>query len=498
MNKDNINLNDNNENDTVVILSENNIDNSNTSYNTTKDFSKNYRPVNDIAERRQNNGDSQTAAEKYRSSVLLASDQRKSKITENRNKIIFTAIVCVISILTGCISGNLSAKHEIKKELNKPAESTYPIYTLPPVEGESSPIITPLSDTTPSEPEKPTVTQSAVYVTDNIPVIASTNASVAKSAKDIYNDVVTSVVGITSKITISNNFFGHSYVGESSGSGFVVSSDGYILTNYHVIEGGSDITVSFFDGSKKSAVVVGYDTDKDIAVLKTDMHDINYVELGESDDLSVGDTVLIIGNPLGKLSYTLTSGVVSALNRTIADDISSINMFQTDAAINSGNSGGPVFDMNGEVVGIATSKYTSSNIEGLSFCIPIDDVKTEINDIVAFGYAKNKPLLGISTQALTAATASAHKLPRGLHIVEIGSGTAADKAGLKPEDVITAINSESVTTIAEIKVKLREFKSGDEIKVTYFRNGQYYTAEVKLDEKVPAEPRTSYSNVYDL
>lgn len=501
----NIRKNSSAEDDTVEILDVSQQESPKTENIPIADFSKNYRPVNDYAERRQraepNTNEKTDAAEKYRTSVLLAAEQRSTKKTEDKNKIIFFSVICAVCIVIGCISGTVSAKIAIKNEIKKNTDPTLPIYSIAPLDEVKEPSSTNTSI-------QPTVSVTSKNITDtstehtagsDIPVgVAVTNAALAKTAKEIYNDVVSSVVGITSKITISNNLFGQSYVGESSGSGFILSEDGYILTNYHVIEGGSNITVSFYDGTTKSAEVVGYDSDNDVAVLKTDAKNLHPAELGDSDDLSVGDTVLIIGNPLGKLSYTLTSGVVSALNRKLTDDYTAINMFQTDAAVNSGNSGGPAFNMDGEVVGIVTSKYADSTIEGLSFCIPMDDVKDTVSDIIHHGYAKNKPLLGVSVQTLTSATAARYNLVKGAYIVVIGENEAAEKAGLKAGDVITKIDDTNISTITDLKAKLGEYKSGDEITVTYYREGAYNTAKLKLDEKVPRNARTSYSNVLDL
>ena len=466
---------------------------------STRDFSANYRSVHSAGQREEKKAVPSDAAERYRSAVLISSEQKNAKRKENKSRILFTAILCTITAVISVIGGTLSARVTIAREAEKaeeqslsvlfPSQSTHPTLTGVGVLSESSGSQTQQSDSNSDE---------SALQTETPTVVANTDAAVAKTARDIYNEVASGVVGVTARINLSNSLFGQSFIGESSGSGFIISEDGYILTNYHVVEGGSDIRVSFFDGSEKDAELIGFDQDNDIAVLKTNASRLNAVTLGDSDELSVGDTVLIIGNPLGMLSFTLTSGVVSALDRELVDDNSSIRMFQTDAAINSGNSGGPAFNMDGAVVGIATSKYADSAIEGLSFCIPINDVKDAVSDIIAYGYVRGRPLLGVSVQTLTASAADRYQLPEGVYIVAVGANSAAQQAGLSDGDVITAVGGKTVTTVQECKEQLKQYNAGDQLVLTVFQNGVSREVTVTTQEKVPASPHTDYSNVYDI
>lgn len=481
-------------------------------YIPIRDFSEHYRKQQDVPpqEPPQEPAPQKSAEQKYIESIKSTSQKQAAKKTERKKTVIYTALICAFCLLIGSGSGVLSARLTVKQataqfsealarlssENAAPAPITLsqPLYTT----GTSAvPSTTPAPTT--AAPTKPSADSSAV-ISSNIPeAVASTNAAVAKTARDIYADVVDSVVGISSTISISTNFFGQSFSGTSTGSGFVVTSDGYILTNYHVVEGGSNYRVSFHDGSEKSAELVGYDSDNDIAVLKTDAHDLTPVDLGDSDELYVGDTVLIIGNPLGTLSYTLTSGTVSALNRVIADDASCVNMFQTDAAINSGNSGGPALNMDGKVVGIVTSKYADSTIEGLAFCIPIDDIKSAVMDILTDGYPRRKPSLDLSAQTLSAASAARYGLVKGAYIVALGDGGAAAASGIAQGDVITSLNGAQINSVADLRVAMLDKEAGETVTLTVYRSGQTQDISVRLNEKVQTTTsRTGYTGVYDL
>lgn len=327
---------------------------------------------------------------------------------------------------------------------------------------------------------------------------SDTQAS-SMSARDVYKNCVNSVVYV--ETTVSAGYRG---TATSSGSGFFVTDTGYIVTNYHVVDGGSSFKVTTYDNKEYNAKLVGYEDSNDIAVLKIDGDSsFNGVKYGNSSSLCVGDNVYVIGNPLGDLTYTLTSGVVSALNRLIkSDDGSLINMFQTDAAVNSGNSGGPVFDGTGSVVGIATAKYASSSIEGLSFCIPINDVRSMIDDIINQGYVSGKASLGVSVydagyRNYTYFSVYSSSVS-GAKVAAVGSGSAADKAGIKVNDIITAIDGYAIDSASTLKTYLTAFKAGNTVKLTVSRNGAKSEIEITLDEYTPSAARTNYSNVYDL
>ena len=270
-----------------------------------------------------------------------------------------------------------------------------------------------------------------------------------------------------------------------------------------MVDGAKSVLVTLYDDRQYTATIVGYEEMNDIAVLQIKPDGkIQSLIYGVSSDLSVGDPVYIIGNPLGDLTFTLTTGVVSALNRLV--DTGSgmeINMFQTDAAVNSGNSGGPVFDEHGYVVGIASAKYASASIEGLSFCIPIDDVRSMIDEIINKGYVSGKPVIGVSVydrEVTDYGFIQSTRSLSGAKIAAVGSDTAAAKAGLQVGDIIVGLDGEAVTSVSVLRTLLADHRSGDTVKLTVSRNGRQTGVSVTLDEYEPSDPRTSYSNVYDV
>ena len=367
-------------------------------------------------------------------------------------------------------------------------------------EGEMYEIPVPgLSESTTAAPEDVPSEENTAEAHSEEPTAAPVNTT--KTKGEIYAEAVNAIVGVKAvKYQQIPTFFGR-YTTQtvvSTGSGFFVTADGYVVTNYHVIENSTEITVSTYDGASYEATVRGYEESNDIAVLKIS-GSFEAATLGTSSGLSVGDDILVIGNPLGSLSYTFTDGVVSYLNRMITGDTgATINMFQTNAAINEGNSGGPVYNMQGEVVGIASAKYASSSIEGLGFCIPIDDVIGMIRDIINTGYVTGKPVMGVSVQTVTTAMAIRYGLVEGCYIVEIGADTAADRAGLAASDVIVAVNGTPVYSVAEIPVALMGVKAGSTVDVRVNRGGTELVFSLTLDEYKPGEARTNYANVYDF
>lgn len=302
----------------------------------------------------------------------------------------------------------------------------------------------------------------------------------------VYAQNVDSVVAISSTVR-SANYFGQVSEGISTGSGFIISEDGYVVTNYHVVEGGTHITVTTHAGEELEAAVVGTDSINDVAVLKVETEGLPAVTLGSSEDLIIGDMVVAIGNPLGTLTATQTVGYVSGKNREVTTDNTVINMIQTDAAINSGNSGGPLFNMKGEVVGITTAKYSGStssgaSIEGISFAIPIDDVMGTIGDLRDFGYITGA-YLGVTVQNTDAASASLYGLPTGAYVASVVEGGSADRAGVKTKDIIIKLGDYDVATVTDLTRALRHFKADDETFITVIRNGMQIQFAITLDEK---------------
>ena len=302
----------------------------------------------------------------------------------------------------------------------------------------------------------------------------------------VYAQNVDAVVAISNQ-GLTTNIFGQASKTASSGSGFIISADGYVVSNYHVIKGASKLTVILTSGVEYDAQVVGYDASNDISVLKINGTDLPYVTLGSSDALVVGDRVAAIGNPLGELTSTMTVGYVSAKDRSVNTDGASMNMLQTDAAINSGNSGGPLFNMYGQVVGITTAKYSGTSnsgatIEGIGFAIPIDDVSGMIQDIISKGYVSGA-YMGVVVEEVSAEDARKYGLPAGVLVTEISEGYAAEKAGMLAYDIIIELNDQKVTSLNDLTKILRGLKPGDETKVKVYRSGSEVLLTIVLDEK---------------
>ncbi len=302
----------------------------------------------------------------------------------------------------------------------------------------------------------------------------------------IYKKNVKSVVMITAEMTTI--MFGQTQTGVSSGSGFVLTEDGYVVTNHHVVDSDTAVTVTMNDGTEYAAKVVGSDSTNDVAVLKIEERvKLQPVEIGSSNALLVGDQVVAIGNPLGELTSTLTVGYVSAKERDVTTDGTTINMIQTDAAINSGNSGGPLFNSQGQVVGITTAKYSGSSssgasIEGIGFAIPIDDVMPLVDDLMNYGYI-NSAYLGVMVSEMDAETASYYGLPVGAYVQEVTAGYCAEEAGLQAKDIIIALGDYDVDNVSDLTKALRKFRAGDTTTITVFRGGQELTLSITLDEK---------------
>ena len=308
----------------------------------------------------------------------------------------------------------------------------------------------------------------------------------------VYAYNVDSVVAITA--TVTSTMYGQTTEGQSAGSGFILTEDGYVITNAHVVEGASGITVTTHDGTEYAATVEGKDTTNDVAVLKVEATGLPAVTVGSSDALVIGDMVVAIGNPLGTLSSTQTVGYVSGKDRDVTTEGSIISMIQTDAAINSGNSGGPLFNMQGEVVGITTAKYSGTStsgatIEGIGFAIPIDDVMGIIDDLIDYGYVTGA-YMGISVSN-TDESASLYGLPTGAYVISVEKGGSADRAGIQAKDIITDLGGHKVTGITSLTRALRNFKAGDTTTVTVVRSGGQLELEITLDEKPQEQTQTA-------
>lgn len=324
-----------------------------------------------------------------------------------------------------------------------------------------------------------------------LPEVTTVNVdgSTPLSYTEIYNANVDSCVSINASST-SYNFFMQPVETASSGSGFIITEDGYIVTNYHIISGSNSVSVTLDDGTTYEAKVVGGDEDYDIAVLKVDPGDtkLKPVVLGTSGSLQVGDEIVAIGNPLGELTFSMSEGIVSCVNREINVDGTPFNMIQITAAINEGNSGGPLFNIYGEVVGIVSAKYSTSSsgnsVEGLGFAIPMDDVKGMIVDIMENGQVTTRPYLGISAWYDSQPQLSG--VSAGVYVESVEAGGPAEKAGLQAGDVITMIGSSIISNRDDINSLSKTYKAGDTVTITYVRDGQVATTELTFGSTTDA------------
>ncbi len=325
----------------------------------------------------------------------------------------------------------------------------------------------------------------------------------------VYEMCKRSVVGITNQYTTRNDMypFGGSSTSTavSTGSGFVLSDTGYIVTNYHVIEGNGKLKVTLYDGSEYEAQLIGGDADLDIALLKIEAEGLYPVTVGNSDSLLIGDQVVAIGNPLGELTSTQTVGYISGKDREVSTDGTVMTMLQTDAAINSGNSGGPLFNMYGQVVGITTAKYSGTSnsgasIEGIGFAIPISDVIDRFDEIKELGYVSSA-YLGVMVKDMDSSTASMYQLPLGVYIDSVTEGSCAEKGGMKAQDILIELDGSKVESVNDLSLALRKKKPGDTVTAVVYRAGAEVSLTLVLDEKPqqtdPAMPSEgSYDDWY--
>ena len=342
---------------------------------------------------------------------------------------------------------------------------------------------------------------TVVYEGDRptVQTVVNNNDGQPMTPEQLYAANLASCVGITVNTTV--NIFGQTTTSAASGSGFVLTQDGYIVTNYHVIEDAANdssvtIEVSFADGTQYTAQLVGGEQDNDIAVLKIDATGLQAVTLGDSSQLVVGESVYAIGNPLGELTYTLTDGIVSALDRLITTSSTdangntvstTLNVLQTNCAINPGNSGGPLFDSYGNVVGVVSAKMTESSsgvsAEGLGFAIPINDVKDILTDLIEHGYVTGKPYMGVQVSSVPE-YAQRYGISAGAYVESVADGSCAQKAGLQAGDIITAIDDTAIDSSTALTAALSSgYKAGDTAKLTVIRGTETLTLSITFDEK---------------
>lgn len=317
------------------------------------------------------------------------------------------------------------------------------------------------------------------------------------SMSEVYASNVNSVVSINVSST-STNYFGQTVETAASGTGFFITQDGYILTNHHVISGASTVKVTLYNGETYDATVIGSDEDYDIAVIKIDVTGATPVVLGDSSKVAIGESVAAVGNPLGELTFSMSEGIVSCVNRAVNVDGTPFNMIQVDCSINPGNSGGPLFNSYGEVIGIVSAKYSSysnTTVEGIGFAIPINDVLAMVEDIMTDGYVTDKPYMGFVPQNMTAQMAMQYRydVTEGVFVCSVEEGSAADKAGLQMGDVITKIDDTTISDMTDLNAAKKSYRAGDTVTLTVYRGGK--TMEVPLTfDAVPKATETSSSD----
>lgn len=306
------------------------------------------------------------------------------------------------------------------------------------------------------------------------------------TAQEVYGINVDAVCGIATEVT--TNVFGQTASTAVVGSGFVLTEDGYVVTNNHVVEGTDNVSVKLHDGSTYPAEIIGGDSLSDVALLKIEAEGLSHVAVGDSDAIAVGEGCIAIGNPLGELTFTMTGGYVSALPREINISGKPISMFQTDAAINAGNSGGPLFDMAGNVIGITSAKISGitgsgASIEGVGFAIPINEALRVVYDLQEYGYVRGRAFLGVTVKELDAATADTYGLPVGPIVQSVVADSCADKAGIAVKDIILAFNGRTVQTYTQLMSALNKCSAGDEVTLRIYRAGAELDVTLTLDER---------------
>lgn len=372
--------------------------------------------------------------------------------------------------------------------------------------------------------EVPTPAQpSENQKTDDIPsLISIASRKDAKYLPDIVDEIMPSVVGVTSTFEYTRTYNTWGWGGfrtetetqnpVGTGTGIIMTDDGYIITNAHVIYDDSeykcgeaiDVSVLFSDETEHAAKIISYDIETDIAVLKVDETGLTPAEFGDSEDLRVGELVIAVGNPLGfELYGSVTSGIVSALNRQISINDRDMTLIQTDAAINNGNSGGPLLNSCGQVIGINSAKLSSSygsnqaTIEGLGFAIPINNAKTIIDDLINYNHVTGRPQIGITSRNVTEAYSRYFNLPMGVYVQSVSEGSAAEKAGLKIGDVIIGIEGQPITTNAELNKIRDKYKAGDEITLTIARAGEDIDLKIILQDAAENQNTTLNDDIFN-
>lgn len=331
--------------------------------------------------------------------------------------------------------------------------------------------------------------------TTNVSQTSAITSGKSLSVAEVAHLAADSVVEITTE-SVANDMFMRQYVTEGAGSGVIISEDGYIATNNHVIEGASKIVVRLTDGKEYEAKLIGTDTQTDVAVIKVDGVTLQPVTLGDSDAIGVGDTAIAIGNPLGELGGTVTNGIISALDRQIVLENQTMTLLQTNAAINPGNSGGGLFNDQGQLIGLVVAKSSGSNVEGLGFAIPVNVVKEVVESIINVGYVQGRPVLGVSVISVDSAQlAYQYGLNQlGVYVAGLTEGTKAEASGLQVGDCLIAVDDTQISSTSDLTKILQSHEVGDKVSVMVSRNGKMITLEVELSESKPTAASSNESD----
>lgn len=319
-----------------------------------------------------------------------------------------------------------------------------------------------------------------------------TTQQLSTVGQDSFNAAAVAAVGLQSVVEITtesisreNRIMGQ-YITQGAGSGVIVTNDGYIATNNHVVDGATKITVRTHDGEEYAARLIGTDEKTDLAVIKIEANGLSAAEYGDSSSLVVGQPVLAIGNPLGELGGTVTSGIISALDRQVQIENQSMTLLQTDASVNPGNSGGGLFDGNGKLVGIVNAKSSGSGIEGLGFAIPINTARDVVEEIMKNGYVTGRVQVGVSLTQVDERTAYMYRLDTpGVYISAVTRGSAAEQAGLQAGDRIVKVDGKDIETADAVIEIVQEHKVGEQVAFEIERDGKKATVQVTLGEERP-------------
>ena len=323
----------------------------------------------------------------------------------------------------------------------------------------------------------------------------ASSTSTANSTSEIVKKTADSVVEISTESVVTGSF-AQQYVQQGAGSGVIISQDGYILTNNHVINGANSVKVRLRDGTEYDATIIGSDSDNDIALLKVSATGLSPATFGDSNSLAVGDYVVAIGNPLGELGGTVTDGIISALARKVTIEDTQMTLLQTNAQVNPGNSGGGLFNANGELVGIVNAKQSATEVEGIAFAIPINNVLDILSDLKEYGYVTGKVDLGIDFTDITSdETAFYYGVNQtGCYVLSVDSGSNAEKAGVKRGDLVTKVNDTDVSSSSDITAALEKAEVGDTVTFTVSRRGTSKTISFVLEEYIPAVSNSQITN----